>query len=83
MPKPEGGYAKLQEVGALWEGRPGSALAYSGEVTMPGGAKYRLVIFKNKYKQPGDKKPALRVNVEVPDTGADETQVAGDEYTVD
>ena len=54
----------LKDVGALWNGKPGSKVVYSGQVEI-GGRTTRLMVFKNQHKKPGDKKPDLRIVTEV------------------
>ena len=66
---------KLKDVGALWNGKPGSALLFSGEVELSPGVKTRLLVFKNKHKTPQDRKPDFRICIEVP--FEDETQAPG------
>ena len=54
----------LKDVGALWNGKPGSKVKYSGQVEI-GGKVTRLMVFANQHKKAGDKKPDLRIVTEV------------------
>ena len=54
--------AGKEAVGALWlnESRDGKKYM-SGSVDLPCGQKLKVVVFKNTYKQPGEKTPDYKI----------------------
>jgi uncharacterized protein (DUF736 family) len=51
---------KERECGALWRKENNGNIYYSGKITV-NGVETQIQIFKNKYKEDGDKKPDLRI----------------------